>query len=80
MDLFRAQVHGKLEFQTMDSIGGNHKMSNQSNDVPRRKQFLDKESSFRQKIWKLWLVIFAAGLAAAFSTSLSHASLTPFVT
>lgn len=49
-------------------------MPNQSKEVPRRKQHLDKETSLRQKIWKLWLVIFAAGLAAAFTTSISHAS------
>lgn len=48
-------------------------MSNQLNDVPRRKQRLDKENSFRQKIWKLWLVVFAAGLAAAFTTSMAQA-------
>lgn len=48
-------------------------MPNQVNEVPRRKQTLDKESSFRQKIWKLWLVFFAAGLAAAFTTSMAQA-------
>ena len=48
-------------------------MSNQLNDVPRRKPRLDKENSFRQKIWKLWLVVFAAGLAAAFTTSMAKA-------
>jgi len=48
-------------------------MSNQINDVPRRTRRLDKENSFRQKIWKLWLVVFAAGLAAAFTTSMAQA-------
>lgn len=48
-------------------------MSNQVNEVPRRKHRLDKENSFRQKIWKLWLLIFAAGLAAAFTTSMAQA-------
>lgn len=48
-------------------------MLNQTQDVPRRKQTLDKESSIRQKIWKLWLIIFAVGLAAAFTTSLGQA-------
>lgn len=48
-------------------------MPNQVNEVPRRKQTLDKESSFRQKIWKLWLVFFAAALATLFTTSLTHA-------
>jgi hypothetical protein len=48
-------------------------MSNQLNEVPRRKPTLDKENSFRQKIWKLWLLIFAAGLAAAFTTSMAQA-------
>ena len=48
-------------------------MPNQVNEVPRRKQTLDKESSIRQKIWKLWLVFFAAGLAAAFTTSMAQA-------
>ena len=48
-------------------------MSNQVNDVPKRKQNFDKENSFRQKIWKLWLVLFAAGLAAAFSASMATA-------
>lgn len=49
-------------------------MSNQLNEVPRRKQRLDKENIFRQKIWKLWLVVFAAGLAAAFTASMAHAN------
>ena len=49
-------------------------MSNQVNNVSKRKQSFDKENSFRQKIWKLWLVLFAAGLAAAFSTSMVTAS------
>lgn len=49
-------------------------MPNQTNEVPRRKQTLDKESSFRQKIWKLWLVFFAAGLAAAFGASMANAT------
>lgn len=48
-------------------------MPNQVNEVPRRKQTLDKESSFRQKIWKLWLVFFAAALATLLTTSLTHA-------
>ncbi|MCE2746988.1 MAG: DUF4864 domain-containing protein [Burkholderiales bacterium] len=48
-------------------------MPNQTNDVPRRKQALDKENSLRQRIWKLWLVIFAGVLTAAFTTSLAQA-------
>lgn len=48
-------------------------MPNQSKEVPRRQQILDKENSFRQRIWKLWLVIFAGVLTAAFTTSLTHA-------
>lgn len=48
-------------------------MSNQVNEVPRRQKRLDKEHSFRQKIWKLWLLIFAAGLAAALTTSMAQA-------
>jgi hypothetical protein len=48
-------------------------MSDQSQEVPRRKAIADRESSIRQRIWKLWLVFFAAGLAAAFATSMSHA-------
>lgn len=48
-------------------------MSDQSQEVPRRKPRTDRESSIRQRIWKLWLVFFAAGLAAAFTTSMSHA-------
>jgi len=34
---------------------------------------LDKENSFRQRIWKLWLVIFAGVLTAAFTTSMVQA-------
>lgn len=49
-------------------------MSNHINELPRRKARQDKENSFRQKIWKLWLLIFAAGLAAAFTTSLAQAN------
>lgn len=49
-------------------------MSNQTKEVPRRKYRLDKENSVRQRIWKLWLVIFAGVLTAAFTTSLTHAS------
>lgn len=49
-------------------------MSNQTTEVPRRKQTLDKENSLRQRIWKLWLVIFAGVLTAALSTSLAKAS------
>lgn len=48
-------------------------MSDQSHEVPRRKIKLDREASIRQRIWKLWLLIFAAGLAAAFSTSMAQA-------
>ncbi len=51
-------------------------MPNQVNEVPRRKQTLDKESSFRQKIWKLWLVFFAAALATLFTTILTLAGVT----
>ena len=39
----------------------------------KQKFRFDKENSFRQKIWKLWLLIFAAGLVAAFTASLTHA-------
>lgn len=48
-------------------------MSDQSQEAPRRKPRIDRESSIRQRIWKLWLVFFAAGLAAAFTTSMAHA-------
>lgn len=44
--------------------------------IARVKQALNKENSFRQKIWKLWLIIFAAGLAAAFTTSAANADST----
>jgi hypothetical protein len=39
-----------------------------------KKLRFDKENSFRQRIWKIWLVIFASVLTAAFTTSLTHAS------
>lgn len=48
-------------------------MPNQTKEVPRRKQLLDKENSIRQRIWKLWLLIFAGVLTAAFTASLTHA-------
>lgn len=48
-------------------------MSNPSQDVPKRKTKIDRETSIRQRIWKLWLVIFASVLTAAFTTSMAHA-------
>lgn len=39
----------------------------------KQKFRFDKENSFRQRIWKLWLLIFAGVLTAAFTTSLTHA-------
>lgn len=39
----------------------------------KQKFRLDKENSFRQRIWKLWLVIFAGVLTAAFTTSMVQA-------
>jgi len=48
-------------------------MRNHSNEARKHRQNQERENSLRQKIWKLWLLIFAAGLAAAFTTSVSHA-------
>ena len=39
----------------------------------KQKFRFDKENSFRQRIWKLWLVIFAGVLTAAFTTSMVQA-------
>lgn len=48
-------------------------MSNQSQEVPRRQNHTNKEASLRQRIWKLWLLFFAATLTAAFTTSMANA-------
>lgn len=53
---------------------GNQQMPDQSKDVPKRKLRVKNEAGFQQRIWKLWLVIFAAGLAAAFTTSMVQAA------
>lgn len=49
-------------------------MSNQSLDGPRRRVRSDRinskrEAGIRQKIWRLWVLVFSAGLAAAFASS-----------
>ena len=37
----------------------------------KQKFRFDKENSFRQRIWKLWLVIFAGVLTAAFTDGMN---------
>ncbi|HEX4842059.1 MAG TPA: DUF4864 domain-containing protein [Limnobacter sp.] len=44
-------------------------MNERPSEPPSGKRFLEKERAFQQKIWKLWLIIFTLGLAAAFTKS-----------
>ncbi|WP_370264181.1 DUF4864 domain-containing protein [Limnobacter sp.] len=48
-------------------------MPSSSNDRPAEppssKRYLERERAFQQKIWKLWILIFTIGLAAAFTKS-----------
>ncbi|MBA4314814.1 MAG: hypothetical protein C0422_05730 [Alcaligenaceae bacterium] len=65
--------------QTQNSIvcTGSSQMPSDSSSRPpsstKQKFRFDKENSFRQRIWKLWLVIFAGVLTAAFTTSMVQA-------